>query len=221
MKKFAKDKKLRLLCNKFSHQKLSSFSFINVDQQHQAIALFTRQLLQCYVNGLDITLCDTKDEDAKELLKELPKLWDNIPRKNALLSKKRDATCNRALVAVVTLCMLCYGRNKRSNLLQTIIGYFAFASNVPKQCVEVLYQMGLFTSYEQILQTLQANKVVVEASLAEKMAKNCFFILYDNINFYKHARDERVINCSKIVNYTAGYVCFIKTLDSPDSSDNN
>ena len=134
MKKLAKDKKLRLPCDKFSPQKLSAFSFTDVDQQHQAIAPFTRQLLRCCVKGSDITLRGTEDEDAEELPEELPELRDDMRREDALLSNRRDATRNRALVAVVALCMLCYGRNERSNLLQTIIGYFAFASNVPKRC---------------------------------------------------------------------------------------
>ena len=152
IKKLAKDKKLRLLYDKFSPQKLSSFSFTDVDQQHQAIAPFTRQLLWCCVNRSDITLCGTKNEDTEELPEELPELRDNMPRKDALLSKRKNATHNCALVIVVALCMLCYRRNKRSNLLQIIIGYFAFASNVPKQCMEILDQIKLFISYEQILQ---------------------------------------------------------------------
>ena len=221
MKKLAKNKKLRLPCDKFSSQKLSSFSFTDVNQQHQAIAPFTIQLLRCCINRSDITLRGTKDKDAEELPEELLELRDDMPREDVLLSKRRDATCNCALVAVVALCMLCYGCNKRSNLLQTIIRYFAFANNVPKRCMEVLHQMGLFTSYEQILRTLRANKVAVETSLAEKVAKDCFFISYDNMNFYEHARDQRIINRGEIVNYTAGYVCFIKTPNSPNSSDNN
>ncbi len=37
------------------------------------------------------------------------------------------------------------------------------------------------------------------------------FILYDNINFYEHIRDQRLYKWSAIVNYTARYICFMKT----------
>lgn len=45
--------------------------------------------------------------------------------------------------------------------------------------------------------------------LAERTQKERFFISYDNLNFYKHVRDQRSHNRAHQVNYTAGYVLFM------------
>ncbi len=47
--------------------------------------------------------------------------------------------------------------------------------------------------------------------IAEKTRFHRFFISYDNMNFYEHVWDQRLHNRSAIVNYTAGYICFMKT----------
>ncbi len=47
--------------------------------------------------------------------------------------------------------------------------------------------------------------------IAEKTRFHRFFISYDNINFYEHVWDQQLHNRSAIVNYTARYICFMKT----------
>ncbi len=46
--------------------------------------------------------------------------------------------------------------------------------------------------------------------IAEKTRFYNFFILYNNINFYEHVRDQRLHNQSAIVYYTTRYICFMK-----------
>ncbi len=57
---------------------------------------------------------------------------------------------NRALISVVSLALLCYARNERSNLFQKVIGRYTFSANIPKCSVESLHQMGIIVSYESI-----------------------------------------------------------------------
>ncbi len=42
---------------------------------------------------------------------------------------------------------MAYARNKYTNLLQIVIGYFSFAHNESKRGIEVYYKMGLVVSY--------------------------------------------------------------------------
>ncbi len=46
---------------------------------------------------------------------------------------------NQTTITTTLLCMLSYSRRQQSNLLQMIMGYFLFANNVPKRCIESLH----------------------------------------------------------------------------------
>lgn len=50
---------------------------------------------------------------------ELVLFQDNIEI-NHLLIKKTSSICNRALMAIICLCILCYAWNKCSNILQKV-----------------------------------------------------------------------------------------------------
>lgn len=86
-------------------------------------------------------------------------------------------------------------------------GYFAYADNTSKRMVEILHRMGLL--YETIRRALEANANAISKKLEEKAWNRRFFSSYDNTNFYKHRRDERLHNGSVQVAYTAGYVYFM------------
>lgn len=47
-------------------------------------------------------------------------------------------------------------------------------------------------------------------SIIKKTQSQQFFILYDNMNFYENIRNQRVFNCSTLLNYTMRYIYFIK-----------
>lgn len=55
--------------------------------------------------------------------------------------------------------------------------------------------------------------------IVNKTRFHCFFISYDNMNFYEHVRDQRLHNRSAIVNYTAGYICLMKTSEEGREDD--
>lgn len=63
---------------------------------------------------------------------------------------KMDRHRNKPLIATICLCFIGYRRNKNANLLQIVNGYFAFAQNIPKRCLEVFHQMGLIVSGETV-----------------------------------------------------------------------
>ncbi len=46
--------------------------------------------------------------------------------------------------------MLCYAKNQRSNILQVMAGYFAYADNTTKRMVENLYCIGFLVTYETV-----------------------------------------------------------------------
>ena len=81
--------------------------------------------------------------------------------------------------------------------------------------------MGLFVSYKSLRCNLQANAKAIIEEILEKTQTQQFFISYDNKNFYKNVHDQRIYNCSILVSYTAGYICFIKTLNSIDGLTNS
>ena len=55
----------------------------------------------------------------------------------------------------------------------------------------------------------------------EKTQTQQFFILCNNINFYKNVCDQKIYNRSGLVSYTAGYIYFIKTLNGIINWTNN
>ena len=64
---------------------------------------------------------------------------------------------DRGLIAITALCMFCYGRNDRPNALQGLLGFFLFATNTAKRCVEVLHRFGLSAAYETVIRALRGD----------------------------------------------------------------
>ncbi len=73
------------------------------------------------------------------------------------LEERNLPKCNKAVISIVSLAVLCYIQNERSNLFQRVIGHYAFSTNIPKYSVESLYQMGIIISYKSIRRGLQVN----------------------------------------------------------------
>lgn len=73
--------------------------------------------------------------------------------------------------------MLAYSKSKSANLLQMVAGYFAFAQNVPKRCVEAFHKMGLLVTSETVRRALNANGEAVLQLLRERVCDERFFHL--------------------------------------------
>lgn len=93
------------------------------------------------------------------------------------------------MIATVSLCMLSYARNQRSNILQVTTGYFAYAENTTKRMVENLHRMSLLVTYETVRRALQANARAINEELKTKAWERRFFLSFDNMNFYEHRRE--------------------------------
>lgn len=187
-------------------QRLRTFSLVGIDRAHKQKAPFLRSFLRACVNSHDHIIDDPNLEQANENLLLYDNMINPLELEEQTLPKR-----NRVLISVVSLALLCYARNEHSNLFQRVIGHYAFSSNIPKRSVESLHQMGIIVSYESIRRGLQVNAKAVMEEIANKTRFHRFYISYDNINFYEHVRDQRLHNWSAIVNYTAVYICFMKT----------
>lgn len=128
-----------------------------------------------------------------------------------LFEDRTNRQRNRPLIAVVALAILCYAQSERCNLVQRVNAQFAFANNVPKRFVELFHQLGLIVSYKSLRRGLQSNAKAIMDSIIEKTRSQRFFILFDNMNFYENVRNQRLFNRSSLLNYTAGYIGFMKT----------
>lgn len=148
-------------------------------------------------------------DDAEGIEREL---GDEPP--NVAKSRGRD----RTQIATVSLCMLCYARNQRSNLFQMTAAYYAYADNTTKRMVETLHRMGFFVAYETIRSALTKNAEAVLAELKKRVWKERFFVSFDNMNIYEKRRDERLHNKPVQVAYTAGYVCFMHSEHSGEEA---
>ncbi len=109
----------------------------------------------------DQELHSDDEEDRLEL--------EDIPPQE--ISEDQEVTRGRdhILIATVTLCMLCYAKNQRSNILQVTASYFAYADNTIKRMIENLYCIGFFVTYETIRRALQANALAINKKLQKKV----------------------------------------------------
>ncbi len=101
----------------------------------------------------------------------------------------RNRRQNKALIATVSFYMMAYTRNKYTNLLQMVTGYFSFVHNVSKRGTEVYHKMCLVVSYKTVRQALNANGQAVLRFLYKRVNVERFFLSYDNMNFYKKVQD--------------------------------
>lgn len=90
------------------------------------------------------------------------------------------------------------------------MGYFLYASNTAKRCIEVLHRLGLSISYETVISALRRNGEASLKQLRKEIQHRRFFVSFDNMNFFQNVRDQRMHNHARQVNYTAGYVCIME-----------
>lgn len=122
---------------------------------------------------------------------------------------------------VAILYMLCYACSKQLYLFQAAIDYLLFMYNVFKQYIKIFYQLGIIVIYKSIRQSLNSNAFIVKKAFLNKTSKKRFFISYDNINFYKEAKDQKLHNKATFISYIANYVYFMNILGSLINGDNN
>ena len=101
-------------------------------------------------------------------------------------------------------------RSAQPAVLPDMRGYFLFASNTAKRCIEVLRRLSISVLYETIISALRRNGEASLKQLSEEIRHRRFFVSFDNMNFFRNVRDQRVHNHAHQVNYTAGFVCVLE-----------
>ncbi len=205
MKSMTSSNQLRLPIEEMNLWRLREFLLVIIDKVHKQETSFTCSLLRVYVYCHDHII----DNLNLDLADDIPLLHDNMVNPSEL-KEQNLSKWNRAFISVVSLPLLCYGQNERSNMFQRVIGYYAFFGNISKRFVESFHQMDIIVSYESSRRGLQVNAVAVIEEIVEKTRFYCFFISYNNMDFYENIHHQQLHNQSAIKNYTAGYICFIK-----------
>lgn len=77
----------------------------------------------------------------------------------------------------------------------------------------MFHQISLLFFYKSICYAFIANASIIRAELREKIQKYRFFILYNNMNFYKRMRNAQMFNQRAQINYIIGYISFIKPIN--------
>ncbi|MCJ1342648.1 hypothetical protein MMC31_000835 [Peltigera leucophlebia] len=181
--------------------------------------IMNRSLVQCQRKTTPGSLDESFSDGSSDASTKSNSEWDvsdkdpdyaSASEPKTVVGSRKDRWQNKALIAIVCLSLLGYTYNKNINLLQVVNRYFGFAQNVPKRCIEVLHQMGVMVSGETICRSLQYNATAIVELLKDLVANEAFFVLYDNMNFYEKVREQRMYNQNHQVNYTAGYICFMK-----------
>ena len=137
-------------------QRLREFSLVAIDRAHKQEAPFIRSLLRACVDSHDHII----DNPNLDLADDISLLRNNMVDPPEL-EERNSSKRNRALISIVSLALLCYGRNERCNMFQRVIGHYAFSRNIPKQSIESFYQMGIIVLYESIRRGLQVNAAAV------------------------------------------------------------
>lgn len=87
-------------------------------------------------------------------------LPQEIPKDQEVI---RDKNC--ILIVTIAICILCYAKNQRFNILQVMIGYFAYVDNTTKYIVENLYYMGFLVIYKTVRWAFQLNALAINKKL--------------------------------------------------------
>lgn len=151
-------------------QQFKLFLFETIDKEHWPNAFFTQMLLRACFNSY-IGIFDNPNIDFTE---DLLQIRDNM-KQFRLLGEKTNSTCNGAPIPVIYLLMLCYACNKRSNMMQRVVGQFVFAHNISKRFVKAFHQMGLMVSYESIYRDLNINAQAIMDTIVDKTRTSRFF----------------------------------------------
>ena len=99
----------------------------------------------------------------------------------------------------------------RVDYLYTTVGFYLFASRVPKRVIVVLQRLGVSSSYSHILHILEMAAQSELAKTRIRVRNQPCMLLYDNFNIYSKVQDERIHNKDIQHNNTVGAVVFLKT----------
>jgi len=91
------------------------------------------------------------------------------------------------------------------------VGFYLFASRVPKRVIVVLQRLGVSSSYRPILHSLEMAAQGELAKTRIRVRNQLFMLLYDTFNIFSKVQDEQIHNKNIQHNNTVGAVIFLKT----------
>ena len=123
-----------MLAENMNLQALRTFSLVKIDKVHKQKTPILCSFLQVCVDSHN-SIIDNSNLDLADAFSLFCNNMVNLSEiKEQILTKH-----NRALISIISLVLLSYTQNKRSNLFQRVIGYYAFSGKILKHSVELLY----------------------------------------------------------------------------------
>jgi len=154
------------------------------------------------------------DSDSEEWLEKLNlrglKSLAGAPEPNHTIKSKTKSESHpkrKKLVLTVAICVLMYARSQRTNLMQSVIGFYLQSSHCPKEVLTVLHQLGLCIRYETTSDAME-RIVTDQCRELQKWAKEfpAFTVCSDNANWKERKRDQRLDNQSEMRNMMTAYI---------------
>ncbi|MCJ1465390.1 hypothetical protein MMC07_004008 [Pseudocyphellaria aurata] len=219
LRAFSRVDKMHIPLAKFSQPQIDLFSFEYLDEMHEATAPVLRSLLLTVIEPYRLPRISTSESHVLESFAPLEEYDTDVESEDIDLATDLASTAQRAAehkgrnqkqVATAAISMLAYAHSKYSNYYQVIMGYHVFASGVKKRTMETFHQLGHMVLYESIVRALNANALATQELLRQKAQTHRFLLSFDNLNFWRHKRDQTSLNRSHMANYTAGFVVFME-----------
>ena len=111
-----------------------------------------------------------------------------------------------AVRVVVTLAQLANGRNPMIAFLQSMTGLYLYGSKAPKRIISMLSQLGVSISHATVLTHVKEAAKAAKSTLKKVAASgNAFQVSFNNVNFLRNVRDQRILNHNSMVSLTAGF----------------
>ncbi|RPB24910.1 hypothetical protein L211DRAFT_848285 [Terfezia boudieri ATCC MYA-4762] len=146
---------------------------------------------------------DSKGSGAPDILAPAPApaaKW----RKTGMPTKDRD------LMICTSMSILLYGYSWQCNRFQSIMGYWLYVENTHKNSMEVLYALGIATSYPHVHRT---EMVISENAMSDtliRVKEEPFLLTWDNINRKMRVREEVLYSKEYMISWTTGGIIFLK-----------
>ncbi|KAF8461983.1 hypothetical protein BDZ91DRAFT_850768 [Kalaharituber pfeilii] len=124
--------------------------------------------------------------------------------------EKDDSDRNREVICTVVLCMMGFARSRRSNRLQTLVGYYLQANTVSRQAIGFLNHIGLSVSYSSICESMKsmgsANLKLIRKRIWEGEP---FGWMWDNMTIAQNKTEQSIANRKGLTQYTACALWFL------------
>ena len=149
------------------------------------------------------TLSAVPPEDAEAFTRDVPE-----PRVLAE-DRSRDSR-NKSLNATIILGLIGFCNSRLCNRLQSIMGYYLFATRTGKRTIAVLNRIGAGISYTSVVAALNANAERVQASIRERAGRQPLLYTYDNLTNHNKVTGETLFNKSTFYCFTTAGVVFLQ-----------